>query len=351
MSTSFRLQELAEKVGGRAVGDSRRMIRGVETLDRAGPEHLSFLTNPRYRKLASGSGAGALLVAPGSEIADRDLLESAEPYLALARILELFHPAPPRVAVISDDARIGEDVSLGEAVSVGSFAVVEDGAALADRVTIGPGCVVGRGSTVGEDTELKPRVVLYPGTRVGKRCLIHSGVVLGGDGFGFATSSGKHHKIPQLGRVEIEDDVEIGCNTTIDRGALGATVVASGSKLDNLVMVAHGVRIGSDALLAAQTGIAGSTRIGDRATFAGQSGAAGHLEIGAGAVVAAKTAVLSDLGPGEFVAGIPAVDHRRWKRSQAVVRKLPELQQRLRDLGERMEAIERKLDRSGPRED
>jgi len=309
----------------------------VATVEDAGPEDLTFLTNRRYRKAAEATRAGAVLVATGTVLHDRDLLESTEPYVALAEILELFHPPRPGRHGVSPDARLGKGVGLGREVEVGAFAVVGDGVRLADRVTIGAGCVLGEETRVGEGTVLMPRVVLYPGTQVGAGCLLHSGVVLGGDGFGFATSKGRHRKIPQLGRVIVEDDVEIGANTTVDRGTLGDTVIARGSKIDNLVMVAHGVRIGPDSLIAGQAGIAGSARLGARVTLAGQAGVAGHLEIGDDSAVAAKSAVFDDLPRGSFVAGIPAVDHKTWKRAQALLRKLPELQAEIRTLRRQIE--------------
>jgi len=340
---TFRLGELARRINGRLHGDPERVVHGIAPLDRAGPDELSFLTNPRYRRAAQSSRAGAILVGPGSGLERPDLLEVDEPYLALACLLELFHPAAPGPAVVSDRACLGAEVRLGREVAVAPFAVVGDRAALGDRVRIGSGAVVGEDCEIGEDTELRPHVVLYPGTRVGRRCLIHSGVVLGGDGFGFATSGDRHHKIPQLGRVVIEDDVELGANTTVDRGALDETVIGEGSKIDNLVMVAHGVRIGRAALLAAQSGIAGSTRVGERTTWAGQSGAAGHLSIADGTVVAAKSAVLQDVPQRAFLAGIPAVDHRRWKRSQAALGRLPELLREVRALRTRLERLERRI--------
>ena len=195
-------------------GDPSRRVRGIATLEEAGPDQLSFLTNPRYRHKIAESEAGAVLVRPDSGVEGRDLLEVAEPYLALARLLELFHPPPPRAGGVSPKAQVAEGVRMGDEVAVGPFAVLEEGVVLGDRAVVGAGCVLGERTEVGDDTELRPRVVLYPGTRVGSRCLIHAGVVLGGDGFGFATSEGTHHKVPQLGSVVIEDDVEIGANTT-----------------------------------------------------------------------------------------------------------------------------------------
>jgi len=329
-------------VGGRVEGDPDRRVRGVATLESAGADDLSFLTNPRYRHAAESSRAGAILVGPGVAVPGRDLVVAAEPYLALAEILDRMHPQTRPPAGVSPDARIDASAALGQGVSVGPFAVVGAGASLGDRVVIGAGSVIGDGSALGEDTVLAPRVVLYPGTAVGARCLIHAGVVLGGDGFGFATSASAHRKVPQLGRVVVEDDVEIGANTTIDRGTLGETRIGRGTKIDNLVMVAHGAAIGPHGLLAAQAGVSGSTRIGSHVTMAGQSGAAGHLKLGDRVIVAAKTAVFSDVSDGSFVAGIPAVDHRAWKRSLALVKMLPEFRSRLRSLEERLASLEAK---------
>lgn len=322
------------------VGDADRVVRGVATLEAAEATDLAFLTNPRYRASAETTRAGALLVGPGTRVAHHDLLEVAEPYAALAEILSLFHPAVPARPGISPDARLGRDVEVGEGAHVGPFAVVGDRCRLGARSVVGAGSVVGDGCAIGEETVLMPRVVLYAGTRVGARCLLHAGVVLGADGFGFATVGGVHRKIPQVGRVVIEDDVEIGANSAVDRGAVGDTVVGRGTKIDDLVMVAHGVRVGPGCLLVAQAGIAGSTRLGAHVTFAGQSGAAGHLEIGDRAIVAAKTAVFEDVPAGSFVAGIPAVDHRAWKRAQAALKKLPELRREVGDLRRRLDALE-----------
>jgi len=342
VKNGWRLSELAAAVGGRVRGDPDRVLTGIATLDGAGPDDLSFLTNPRYRQAADASRAGAILVGPGSELSGKDLLEAAEPYVALAEILERMHPEPTPVPGVSPDARIGAGVSVGRDVAVGPFAVVADGSTLGDGAVIGPGCVVGQGSEIGPRTRLHARVVLYPGTSVGARCIIHAGVVLGGDGFGFATSRGVHRKVPQIGRLVVEDDVEIGANTTIDRASIGETRVGAGTKIDNLVMIAHGVVIGPGGLLAAQSGIAGSTQIGRHAMFAGQSGAAGHLKIGHRVIVGAKTAVLADVEDGSYVTGIPAVDHRSWKRSQAVFRELPDLRARVRQLERRIAELESK---------
>jgi UDP-3-O-[3-hydroxymyristoyl] glucosamine N-acyltransferase len=334
------LSELAAAVGGRVDGDTTRRVRGVATLEEAEPDDLSFLTNPRYRPALQSSRAGAILVGPGVTVEGRDLLIAPDPYLALAEILDRMHPAPRPAPGVSPDARIDPGATIGAGVAIAAFAVVASGARIGSRAVIGAGAVIGEESAIGEDTVLMPRVVLYPGTFVGARCLIHAGVVLGGDGFGFATSAGTHHKVRQLGRVVVEDDVEIGANSTVDRGTLGETRIGRGTKIDNLVMVAHGAVIGPHGLLAAQVGVSGSTQIGSHVTMAGQSGAAGHLRMGNRVVVAAKAAVFSDVPEGSFVAGIPAVDHRAWKRSLALVKMLPELRSRLRALEERLAALE-----------
>jgi len=341
---SYRLDELAQRVGGVVRGNPQRLLSGVATLEDAGADDLSFLTNRRYRAAALHSAAGALLVARGTDLAGRDLLEVEEPYPALARILELYHPpAPPRPGV-SPDASVAEDVRLGEGATIEPFAVVAPGCELGAGVVVGAGAVVGAGCRIGDGSELRPGVVLYPGTEVGSRCLLHSGVVLGADGYGFATSKGRHIKIRQVGKVVVEDEVEIGANSCVDRAMLGETRIGEGSKIDDLVMVAHGVRLGPHALLAAQAGIAGSSRIGRHATLAGQAGVAGHLKLGDEVIVAAKSAVFADIEGHSFVAGIPAVDHRRWKRSQSIVQKLPKLREELRRLAAQIAELERRLE-------
>ena len=344
-TTAYRLEELAQRVRGEVRGDPRRVIRGIATLGLAEPDQLSFWTHVRYRKAAESSRAGAILVGPDSPLAGRDLLVAPRPYAALAELLELYHPPALAEPGISPDARLGERVRLGRDVSVGPFAVVEADVVLGDEVTVGAGSVLGAGCRVGPRSELRPRVVLYPGTRIGADCLVHAGVVLGADGFGFANVEGRHRKVPQVGRVVLEDEVEVGANSTVDRAMLGETRVGAGSKIDNLVMLAHGVQVGAGSLFAGQAGVAGSARLGARTTIAGQSGIAGHLEIGDGVVVAAKSAVFDDQPQGAFVAGVPAVDQRLWKKSQALARKLPEMRREIRELSARLAILEGRLEK------
>jgi UDP-3-O-[3-hydroxymyristoyl] glucosamine N-acyltransferase len=282
-------------------------------------------------------------VPEGVDLGGKPRITVARPYVALAELLAVFHPPEPLRPGVSVDARVAADAVLGTDVEIGAFAIVDRGATIGDRARIGGGCYVGAGARIGAETVLHPGVSVYGGSVVGERCILHSGVVVGADGFGFATDGERHRKIPQVARAVVGDDVEIGANTTIDRGALEDTVIGSGSKIDDLVMIAHGVRIGEGCLLTAQTGVAGSTVLGDRVTMAGQSGVAGHVRIGDRVVIAAKSAVFSDVANGSFVAGIPAVDHRVWKRAQAAQRQLPLLRAEVRRLREHLLRIESML--------
>jgi len=330
-----RLGELAALVGGEVRGDPQRRIEGVRALAAAGPEHLSFVTHPKYREAAARSRAGALLVGPGAELAGRDLLLSADPPWALARILAVLHPVPGPGPGIHPSAVIGEGCEIHSSAHVGPLAVVGEGSRLDEGAVVHAHAVVGRGCRVGARSVVHPQVVLYDRTELGRDCIVHSGAVLGSDGFGYATHDGEHVKVPQLGRVVVEDGVEIGANTTIDRATLEETRLGAGSKIDNLVQVGHNVRLGKGCILVSQVGIAGSTTLGDHVVMAGQSGVAGHLTMGSGARISAKSAVFADVPEGAQMAGIPAVPAAKWRRQQALAGRLGELRRRLRELERR----------------
>lgn len=327
------LADLAAEIDGRVAGDGDRRIAGVQTLEAAGPEHLSFVTHPRYRSQAESSRAGALLVGEDWQgDTGHDLLVAREPSWALARILEKFHPRPRPRPGVHPTAVVGAGCSVGTDVAIGPYTVVGEGTVIGDRAVLEAGVVVGRDCGVGEETWIHPRVVLYDRTRIGARCILHAGAVLGSDGYGFATHEGRHVKVPQIGRVVVEDDVEVGANTTIDRAMLTETRIGAGTKIDNLVQVGHNVTVGEHSMLVAQTGVAGSTRLGRYVALGGQAGVVGHIELGDGVQVAAASAVLQSVPAGETMAGYPARPVAQWRREQALTRRLEELWRRLRRL-------------------
>ncbi len=338
--TTFTLSELAAKVGGTVIGDGAIRITDVRPLDQAGAEHLSFYHNRRYLEAAQESRAGAILVADAAPFPGRTLLVRKEPYAALGELVALFHPPVRPAAGVHPSAAVHSTASLGVGVSIGPCAVVGERATVGDRAVLGAGCVLGDGSAVGADTWLHPNVVVEPRCQVGARCILHAGTVVGSDGFGFATVAGEHRKVPQVGIVVVEDDVELGANVCIDRAALGETRIGRGTKVDNLVQIAHNVQIGEHSLIVSQVGISGSTKLGHHVVMAGQAGAAGHLEIGDGAVVAAQAAVMHDTPAGSMVAGTPARPLREHQRAMANL-------YRLDDLRRRLQAVEKALARLG----
>jgi UDP-3-O-[3-hydroxymyristoyl] glucosamine N-acyltransferase len=304
----------------------------VAPLSDAGEQHVTFLSNPKYAPLLESTRAAAVLVSGDLEGGSDRWIRVKNPYYAMAIVVaKWFDDRPmPRgispLASIDPTARLGRNVAVGPFTTIGAHVVVDDDVKIFENVSIEPHCAIGSGSIV------YPQVSMYYRSRIGKRCIIHSGVVIGSDGYGFATEGGRHHKIPQIGIVRIEDDVEVGAGTTIDRAALGETVIGEGTKIDNLVQIGHNVKIGKHCLLVSQVGIAGSTEMGDYVVLAGQVGVAGHLRIGAGAQVMAKSAVLNDVPDKGRVQGNPAVPWREFSRREIWSRRLPELAQRMKDL-------------------
>ncbi len=340
MSSSIKLADLGQQLGADVVGDGQLEICGVRPLDSAGEEHLSFLHNPKYVDEAKSSKAGAILAADPEMLPGRNLLVCPEPYLALAHALEIFHPVASPEPGVHPSAVVADTVSLGEGASVGPLVSIAAGSSIGDRSAVGAGCVLGRSVEIGIDCILHPRVVVEDNCRIGDRCIIHSGTVIGSDGYGFATVAGIHHKVPQVGVVVIEDDVELGANVCVDRAALGETRIGKGTKVDNLVQIAHNVEVGEHCLLVAQTGISGSTRIGHHVVFAGQSGCSGHLNIGNGAVLTARAAAYRDVPDGATVSGAPARPHREWLKANANLQRLDSLREKVKQLEERLAELE-----------
>lgn len=336
-SAATSLREIAELVEGRVEGDEEVRVHDLVPVAEAGPGELGYLSQKRYVKHLAASRAEALLVheALVRDLALGDhlpLVVVANPALALARLVDHFHPEVEHPAGIHPTAVLGTGVRLGEGVTIGPYAVIEGGAVLGDRVRIGAHAVVGRGTKIGEDTVLHPHVVLYPGSLLGRRVIIHSGARIGSDGFGYVFHESEHRKVRQVGGCTIEDDVEIGANTCIDRGSIGRTTVGKGSKLDNLVHLGHNVVVGERVLLVAQVGVSGSCRIADGAVLGGQVGVSGHLEIGEGARVGGQAGVIKDVPAGETVSGFPARPHGEFMRAMAALFKIPDLIRRVRAL-------------------
>ncbi|MEO8380724.1 MAG: UDP-3-O-(3-hydroxymyristoyl)glucosamine N-acyltransferase [Acidobacteriota bacterium] len=309
------LSEIVSFVSGRYRGPEVS-IAGVASLAEATGEHLSFLSNPKYAPQVEKTGAAAILVADDLEGDSARWIRVANPYYAMATVVARYFAARPMPEGISSHAAIASSAKLGQGVRIGAFTSIGENVVLGDGVVIYPNVTVEPDVVIGGGTIVYPQVSIYAGCRIGSRCVIHSGVVIGSDGFGFATEGGRHHKIPQIGIVRIEDDVEIGAGTTIDRAALGETLVGEGTKIDNLVQIGHNVRIGKHCFLVAQVGIAGSTELGDSVQVGGQTGFAGHLKIGDRARVYSKSAVFADVPEGVWVRGIPAVPQRDYARQQ-----------------------------------
>lgn len=337
---SFTLGRLADALGASLQGDAARVVTGVAPLESAGPQHVSFLTDRKYLKRAAASRAGAFLVGRDVSGLPGALLQVEHPQRALIALLELFHPEAPAPAGVHPAACVAEDARIDRAASVGPLAVVETGAMIGARSRVGALSFVGAHAVLGEDVRLYPRVVVREGVRIGNRVIVHSGAVLGADGFGYAFDGSAHRKIPQVGGLRIEDDVEIGANTAIDRATLGETLVRRGTKIDNLVQIGHNCDVGEDVILVSQVGIAGSSRVGDRAVLAGQVGVSDHVTIGAGAVLTAKSGVPADVPAGEIWGGLPSRPIADTRRIWAGESQLPELIKRVRALEKRVRELE-----------
>ncbi len=324
MQEEFSLGELAVRFGLTLRGEPDLTVRSVATLSRAESGSLSFLANSRYRRQLETTRATAVLVnAEDAAHCSVAALVDPNPYLAYARIAALMHPEARPAPGIHPSAVVSSGAHIAASASIGPLVVVEDDAQIGERVLIGPGCIVQRAAWVGADSVLLSRVNLYPQVTVGQRCILHAGAVVGADGFGFALNSGTWVKVPQVGSVRIGDDVEIGANTTIDRGAIDDTVVENGVKLDNQIQVGHNVIIGAHTAIAACTGISGSTVIGQRCMIGGMVGFAGHLTIADDVVVTGCSLVSASIKkPGSYSSGMPTVETRVWRRMVAHLRRL-----------------------------
>jgi UDP-3-O-[3-hydroxymyristoyl] glucosamine N-acyltransferase len=334
-ASTITAEAIAALISGELIGDGKTVVSGIAPLDRADASQLSILSSGRYAPMMATTKAGVVLVDPefrDAAGAARARIIVKQPLEKLLSLLPRFYPVEAQVPGVASTARIGKGATIGQRASIGEYAIIGANAKLADDVVIGSHCVVGDGASLGEGTRLWPGATIYPGATLGARTVVHSGARIGCDGFGYVFRDGAHEKIPHVGRCIIGDDVEIGANSTIDRGSIDDTVIGNGTKIDNLVHIAHNVRIGEKCLLMAQVGVAGSVVVGDGAILAGQAGISGHLSIGAGARVAAQAGVFGDIPAGESWSGYPARPHREALRASAATFKLAGMMRRLEKL-------------------
>jgi UDP-3-O-[3-hydroxymyristoyl] glucosamine N-acyltransferase len=335
------LADLAAALGCPFEGDGSLNLVRVATIEQAGPGDLTFLTNLKYARALAGTSASAVIVGRDLDGAPCAVIRSDEPYVTLARAAALLMPADRPAAGIHALSAVASDAEVDPSASIGAFAVIGAAARIGPRTIVHAHAVVGPGTSVGADCILHAHASIRERCRLGDRVVVQNGAVIGSDGYGFATrADGTHVKIPQTAPVVIEDDVEIGANTTIDRPAVGETRIEAGTKIDNLVQIGHGVVLGRNVLLAAQVGIAGSTRVGDGVVLGGQVGVGGHLTLGDGVKAVGQSGITNSVEPGAFVSGYPAIDNLEWRKASAVFRTLPALRKRLKALEQRLAALE-----------
>ena len=339
---AFTAAQLAARLDGKVIGDGAVELTGFAPADAARPGDLTFAENDKYFERAEQSLAAAILVDDEFSSSKKVLIQVPNARVAFAKVLPLLFPPASPAPGIHETAIVSPKAKIDPSACIGPYCKIGDGASIGQRCVLEGGNYIGAGSELGEDVSVFPNVTIYPGCKIGHRVRIHAGAVIGADGFGYVLDKGAHLKVPQIGNVVIHDDVEIGANVTIDRGALGSTIIGKGTKIDNLVQIAHNVVIGEHCLIVSQVGIAGSTRLGNYVTLAGQAGLAGHLKIGDKVIVAAKAGVMNDIPEGEKWLGAPAQRDRDQKREWIALRRLPELLQRVADLEKQIEEMRKR---------
>jgi len=340
MHVGKRLSDIAAYLEATVVGDGTVEIRDIKGLDEAGEGDLTFLANPKYHKKIATTKASAILIHQPVEGTNKNFLIVKDPYGALARLLTLFYPEERDFQGLSPEAFIDAEAAVDPGATVYAGAFVGKGAKIGRGAVLYPGVYIGPGAVVGEDSILYPHVTVYRRCLIGNRVILHAGVVVGSDGFGFANPGLENRKVPQVGIVQIDDDVEIQANTTIDRGTLGRTWIQRGAKIDNLVQIAHNVVIGENSIIVSQVGISGSTRLGNRVLIGGQAGLVGHISIGDNVMIAARSGVNKDIPASRIMSGTPAIPHRDWLRLNAHIQRLPEMHKTLTSLAKRIEELE-----------
>ncbi len=338
------LKEIAKLIDGKVVGDGDILITGASGIKEASEGDITFLANPKYMPLMDKTRAAAIITSADAQKTNKPVILTENPSLAFAKIISLITPDDAgHPKAIDYTVVMGKNVVLGKDVAIGPYVVISDNVTIGDNTIIYAGCFIGHHTKIGSKTLIYPHVSIRERVSIGSRVIIHSGTVIGSDGFGFATIKGLHHKIPQVGTVEIADDVEIGANVTIDRARFDKTVIGRGTKIDNLVQIAHNVIIGENSLIVAQVGISGSTIIGDNVTLAGQAGLVGHITVGNNAIVAAQSGVSKNVAADTMVSGYPARPFMTTQRANASLQNLPKLFDQVRELKKKIETLEAKL--------
>ena len=332
------LKEIAEITGGELCGDGKIKITGLDSIETAHDGDLTF-ADENHVAAAKNSNAAAVIIPQNfnGEI-PKNSIKVENPKFAFAKLMEIFKPQIEIPAGISSQAFIGENVKISSSAKIMAFAYIDNGAEISDGAIIYPHTYIGQNVKIGANTIIYSSVTIREYCKIGARCVIHSSAVIGADGFGFTTSKGVHTKVPQIGNVVVEDDVEIGAHVGIDRAAMGSTVIGHGTKIDNLVHIAHNCRIGANCLIVAQTGISGSTIVGDNVTFGGQVGTVGHIKIGGNSVYAARSGISKNMPEGFFGSGFPIQPHNEWLRTQGAIKKLPDLMKKIQQLEEIIKA-------------
>ncbi len=340
------LKELADYLGGEVVGDENIKIKGVMTIDKAREGYITFVSNIKYIKKAEETAASAIIVSPGITAKGKNLLVTKNPYLAFAKVVDLMKdPEKVYSGTLDDSARVSDSAEIGSHVTVYPFVFIGENVKIADNVVLYPGVFVGDDCQIGKDTIIHPNTVLHKGTIIGERVVIHSNSVIGCSGYGYAPDGKTYYKIPQIGITVIEDDVDIGANTTINRGVLGETRIRRGTKIDSEVMIAHNVEIGEDTLVTSQVGIAGSVEIGNNVILAGGAGVAGHIKVGDNVKVGGWTGVTKDLPAGGTFLGTPAIEIERMRRCYMIIQRLPEMRETVKDLQKKIKRLEERLEK------
>jgi UDP-3-O-[3-hydroxymyristoyl] glucosamine N-acyltransferase len=334
------LRDIARAVEGRLIGSPDVAVTGVASLADASEGDLSYIEHDRHLPAATRSPAAAFVVSRQLTGLTRPQIVAANAKYAFARIVQQFFTAPYAARGVAADVARGQDVEVGADVSIWPFVTLGDRVRIGARVTLYPGVFIGHDSVIGDDSVLYPNVTVREHCSIGRRVIIHSGTVVGSDGFGYVQHDGRHYKIPQIGSVVIEDDVELGANVSVDRATFGRTLIKCGTKVDNLVQIAHNVTIGEHSILVAQVGIAGSTTVGSNVMIGGQAGLADHLDIGDRVIIAARAGVNRSLTGGQIVSGAPAMPHETSIKAHAVIPRLPELRQHVHALEQRVTALE-----------